>query len=237
MYESGLSIIQNPLHRKIVILERTIFLIDRKSIFIQSKIIQLMATKIHCPNCGAENIPSGIFCFECGAPLISKKNNPSVHDIIHEPELEKLFTSLLDSNGYTIISVDKYYVQFLNDAESEMVYFEAVSNAHLPFMKIYEQDFFHLGFQRQAKTNFYKHIAHEDFDISKIMQEIKFIFEKIYKVEFKNYFIHKESDSDSYIRQSNTVLSDSKNVRKYTGVISFILFLLGLLIAIALYLQ
>lgn len=184
-----------------------------------------MTTKIQCPKCGADNIPSGIFCFECGASIKTTHAKSSVENTFHDPNLEKTLATLLDSNGYVNISVGKYYVQLLNDSEDNTVYFEALSDSYLPTMKIYENEFYYLGFQRQSKTNFYKHIAHDDFEIATIINEIVYIFEKIYKVEFKNYFLQIENDNQSDIIQANTIFSDPKKVRSVMNFIGIVFYL------------
>lgn len=187
-----------------------------------------MKKKIFCEKCGAGNPIENNFCFNCGQKIFKEgnhlnntilKNNHNYH------EIKDFLQRLIKSNGYLIITIGDFYVQFKNDLLNNQLYSEAVSSVYEPSVGNKDQEFKKLGFNHDQSSNYYKFISHSVFSTEKIIAEMKTIFESIYNVNFSNYKI--ESDfEDVSIKQHPKITqetSSNNNQNKKYGCIVIII--------------
>lgn len=187
-----------------------------------------MKKNIFCEKCGAGNPIENNFCFNCGQKIFKEgnhlnnkilKNNHNYH------EIKDFLQRLIKSNGYLIITIGDFYVQFKNDLINNQLYCEAVSSVYEPSVGNKDQEFKKLGFNHDQSSNYYKFISHSVFSTEKIIAEMKTIFESIYNVNFSNYKI--ESDfEDVSIKQHPKITqetSSNNNQNKKYGCIVIII--------------
>lgn len=198
-----------------------------------------METKIFCGQCGTENPRESNFCFKCGQKLVHTADNFTV--IENKPakiseffDIRDSIQQLLKTNGFLIISIGDYYVQFLNDINQNQINFEAVSSVFLQTVGNKDTEFRRLGFAKDTESNYYKLISHTDFSVDYTVQEIKKIFETIYQIKFSGYKI--ENDFvDIPITQTNQSFSTTKSQSQNYGclVIIIIAVVIGIYSAIS----
>lgn len=174
-----------------------------------------MDTKIFCEQCSTENPKAGNYCFKCRHKLVFATKNftktetgllisinsdyQDIKDTLHQ---------LIKRPGFTIISIGDYYVQFSNDLTKQKLYYEAVSSVFLPAIGNKDNEFKNLGFTIDPSANYYKYVPHSSFSADQTVQEMKTIFETIYRNNFSSYKIETSFED---------VVNTFHNQQKYTG--------------------
>lgn len=160
-----------------------------------------MDTKTFCGQCGTENPSDNNFCFKCGHKLVFATDNstatetkPSTNSDYQD--IKDTLQQLIKSPGFTIISIGDYYVQFSNNLNKQELYCDAVSSVFLPAIGNKDNEFKQLGFTPDPSANYYKFIPHSSFSADKTVQEMKTIFETIYRINFSSYKIETTFDDD-----------------------------------------
>jgi hypothetical protein len=159
-----------------------------------------MENYLFCGQCGVSNPKESNFCFSCGQKLIKATvnitgavNKPDINS--DYPDIQDTLLKLIKASGYSIISIGDYYVQFSNNLDKKVLYFEAVSSVFLPALGDKDKEFKKLGFEIEPNRNYFKIVEHNDFSVDQIIQEIKTIFETIYNVsKLSSYQIEIEYD-------------------------------------------
>lgn len=181
-----------------------------------------MSNFITCPQCGAANIASAIYCIECSHRLAPSLYTPEKKPY---PELEEKLEQLANSTGFIIVASGDYYVQFINNLHDKELYIEAVSEYYLPQVGNKDEAFKPLGYVRESDTNYYKRLPHALFSPSKMVEELQSIFDGIYKVPFA---LHKV---DYYVdglkgNKTNIPMKKSKAVSIIFSVIALLVMLI-----------
>lgn len=138
--------------------------------------------------------------------IIIQYNNQNDNDKILKDKLELLF----HNSGFFILSIGEYYIQFSKQAQQEIIYFECVSHNSLNILsKKIEPEFKNIGFFID-KGNYFKNFQINE--IPKIVNECKFIFEEIYRVNYSIIFTIEEN-LDNLIQKTNLEKNNANNVR------------------------
>lgn len=152
----------------------------------------MKSEKIYCQHCGTENSGLNNTCENCGIKLNKIENNGS--DLTSHSnkrdysDIRSAIKTLITTNGYIIISVDDFFVQFAYDLKKEALTFEATRNDDSK-----DDDFEKLAFSIDDYISVYRReILSANISIDSLITEMKFIFENIYNVKLINYEI--ESD-------------------------------------------
>jgi uncharacterized membrane protein YkgB len=165
-----------------------------------------MKTKIFCGQCGTENPRENNFCLKCGHKLVHAMDSLTVTETKPATssdyfDIKGTLQRLIRTSGFSIISIGDYYVQFSNDLIKRQLCYEAVSSFFLPSVGNKDKEFKELGFTHDPSGNYYKFISHADFSADQTAQEIKTIFETIYKINFSSYKIENDFE-DAPIAQT-----------------------------------
>lgn len=173
-----------------------------------------METKIFCGQCGTENLEENKFCFNCGQKIVPREIDlnlkaPTTYSKYND--IKETLQRLIKSNGFSVILIGDYYVQFSNDLMKKQLYCEAVSSVYEPSVGNKDQEFKKLGFTRDQSSNYYKFISHSTFSAEKIIAEMKTIFESIYNVNFSNYKIDSDFEDVSIKQNPKTTQETSSN--------------------------
>lgn len=191
-----------------------------------------MTPKTFCGQCGTENPKKSNFCHKCGHKLIHTAGLTDVHEPEFSsnsddyPDIKEALQSLVNSNGFIIVSIGDYYVQFANDLTKRELYFEAVSNVFIPSIGNKDKEFKQLGLSIDPNTNYFKYISHGDFSVNEIVEEIKTVFEKIYHINLSSYKIETDFDDvplTQTVQTTHTTSSaNNQNWNKNYGCIAII---------------
>jgi hypothetical protein len=153
----------------------------------------MKSEKIYCQHCGTKNSSLNNNCENCGIKLNKIENNgsdltPHAGHKRDYSDIRSAIKTLITTNGYIIITVDNFFVQFAYDLKKEALTFEATRNDDSK-----DADFEKLAFSIDDYISVYRReILSTDLSIDSLITEIKFIFENIYRVKLINYEI--ESD-------------------------------------------
>lgn len=176
---------------------------------------------IFCGQCGNENPIENNYCIKCGQKLthvseeLTKTNYKTASDIDYL-DIKETLDQLIKTNGFSIISIGDYYVQFSNNLSSNQINFEAVSCVFLKSVGNKDKEFYKIGFSRDTDSNYYKVISLTDFSVDQIVGEIKTIFESIYHITLTSYNIETDFEylSDIQTAQDSNNTKTTKNRRK-----------------------
>jgi len=179
----------------------------------------MKSEKIYCQHCGTENSSLNSSCENCGIKLNKIETNGS--DLTPHSghkrdysDIRSAIKTLITTNGYIIISVDDFFVQFAYDLKKEALTFEATRNDDSK-----DADFEKLAFSIDDYISVYRReILSANLSIDSLITEIKFIFENIYHAKLINY----EIESDFKAEKS------SFSIREYLlqtiiGIIFFVI--------------
>jgi hypothetical protein len=159
---------------------------------LQNKKINKMENKIFCGQCGTANPFESNFCYSCGQKLVKAYSNLGSNEPKREigsefNDVQVLLQKLLRSNGFFTITIDDYYVQFSNNLEEQILFCDAVSENYLPTLGDKQKEFKKIGYKLEPGSNYIKILPHDDFDMYTVIDEVKTIFENIYKIKFAKY--------------------------------------------------
>ena len=121
--------------------------------------------------------------------------------------------SLIKHGGSIIFSIGDYYIQFSKEKLEKKINFEAVSHHFLDIIpKNLEKEFLKLNF-KILDGNYYKTI--DKINLETTSEEIKEIFERIYKVNYEKPFeinddIEYPSEQTKLISKNQTEISPTK---------------------------
>jgi len=196
-----------------------------------------MDTKIFCGQCGTENPRESNFCFKCGHKLTHTADGLTETETkpATSPDyldIKDTLQELIKRDGFTIISIGDYYVQFSNDRGKKQLYCDAVSSVFLPAVGNKDKEFKQLSFTPDPNGNYYKFIPHTNFSADQTVQEIKSIFETIYHINFSSYKIETTFE-DAAITQTfqtaqSTATTSNQNQNKNYGCMAIIIIALVL---------
>lgn len=137
--------------------------------------------------------------------IIIQYNNQNDNDKILKEKLELL----IHQSGFIILSIGEYYIQFSKHVQQDKIYFECVSHNSLDILsKKIEPEFQDIGFFID-KGNYFKNFQIDE--IPKIINECKFIFEDIYRINY-NIIFTIEENIDNIIQQTNSVENHANNI-------------------------
>lgn len=198
-----------------------------------------MDNKIFCGQCGTENPTENNFCFKCGQKLTRVSegfteidNNTTTNN--EYVDIKKALQRLINTNGFTIISIGDYYVQFSNDLSKHELNFEAVSSVYLASVGNKDKEFKQLGFKNAPDSNYYKSISHTGFSAEQTVDEIKTIFVTIYNLPFSSYIIENDFEDEPIIQTDkstqNTLNKNNQNQKNNYGCLVIILIAVVILI-------
>ena len=191
-----------------------------------------MDTKTFCGQCGTENPRENNFCFKCGQKLVHltdglpiTETKPAISpDYL---DIKETLQRLKRTSGFSIISIGDYYVQFSNDLGKKQLYCDAVSSICLPSVGNKDKEFEQLGFTNDPSGNYYKFISYTDFSADQTVQEIKIIFETIYKINFSNYNIENDFEdvtiAQTFQATQTTATTRNQNQNKNYGCLVIII--------------
>lgn len=193
-----------------------------------------MEDTIFCGQCGTENPKENNFCFKCGHKLVHTTDGLTLTETKSAKsfdylDIKETLQRLIKTNGFSIISIGDFYVQFSNNLSEQQLHFEAVSNVFLPSVGNKDREFNQHSFTRDNDSNYYKFISHTDFSADQTVQEIKTIFETIYHINFVSYKI--ESDfEDAQVAQTVEPIAttNNQNQNKNYGCLAIIIIILVL---------
>ena len=157
---------------------------------------------MRCHHCDFQNPSIAKQCSNCGQVLTP------FGDILHN--LKKL----VHREGYVIVSVDDYYVQFAGDGKDKSFLFEVVSKEFLKSVAKHHQAILDLGFTIQEGSNFHKIVQIEvdyvDKALADIVRQLQRIF-KVYELDITNYKIESSFDQDNDVPTTNVNQEFLKN--------------------------
>lgn len=190
-----------------------------------------MDNKTFCGQCGTENPMESNFCFKCGQKLVHTTDSLTVTEatLATNPDyldIKETLQELIKRDGFTIISIGDYYVQFSNDLVNKRLYCDAISSVFLPSVGNKDKEFKQLGFTHDPGSNYYKFIPHADFSADQTVQVMKTIFETIYHISFSSYKIETTFEDVPLAQPiqstKTTTTANPQNLNKNYGCIAII---------------
>jgi len=189
-----------------------------------------MESKIFCGQCGTKNPKENNYCFKCGFNLIHEPDSLNVTEVISSNisdynDIKEALQCLINTNGWLVITIGDYYVQFSNNLDEQQLDFEAESSEFLPSIGNKDKEFKQLSFTRNEIGNYNKIISHNECSFDQIVQEIKFIFESIYKIRFTSYNIESDFENAPTYQTAQTTATTNfkKNNRKYVYIVLIVI--------------
>lgn len=190
----------------------------------KAKPLKLGKNDIICPSCSSVlNISKELKTAEliqCPKCEIAIKNPLFVDksanfNIDNYSDIDSALKNIIEKNGYLVISINDYYVQFAHFPNEQELDCEAVSHHYIPEVGDLTNEFQTLSYKIEQSSNYYKRLDLNTITTEIIIQEIERIFVEIYKIEFVNYQITLEIDAYA----DSNATSESKNLNTKNNVL------------------
>lgn len=128
-----------------------------------------------------------------GEPQKTKPTDNKIRGKVNDPDIKSIIQKVINytPDGSAVISIGELYVQFYAPNENTL-YVEAVSEVYSPRVGDKDKEFRRIGYtidrvSGKAMSNYHKEYSVSD--LLAMINEIVYIFEEIYRVDFIDYKI------------------------------------------------